>query len=90
MRGCRHGKDGPAEGAGAIGSTVWDITKEVERHRKIITQLDAAGMDNSDAQLLLSRLENALIVYLNEREKLRAEVAKIEGGSSQGLPPTDR
>jgi hypothetical protein len=69
---------------------VWDITEEVERHRKIITRLDAVGMDNSDAQLLLSRLKNALVVYLNEREKLRADIEKLEGGNSQGFPPTDR
>jgi hypothetical protein len=57
---------------------VWDVTEEVARHQKVITQLDAAGMDTSEAQLLLSRLENLLIIYLQEREKMRAEIAKLD------------
>jgi len=65
---------------------VWDVTEEVARHRKVISQLDAAGMDNSDVQLLLSRLESLLIVYLQERDRLRAAVTKLGGGSSQGSP----
>ena len=69
---------------------VWDVTEEVARHRKVISKLDAAGMDNSDVQLLLSRLENLLIVYLQERDRLRAELAKLEGGSSQGSPSSGR
>jgi hypothetical protein len=68
---------------------VWDITEEVAHQRKVITQLDAAGMDTNDAQLLVSRLENLLIIYLQEREKLRAEVAKLDG-SSQEPPPSDQ
>jgi hypothetical protein len=66
---------------------VWHVSEELARNRKIISQLDAAGMDTNDVQLLVSRLENLLIVYLQDREKLRAEVAKLEGGSSQGPPP---
>jgi hypothetical protein len=68
---------------------VWDVTEEVARHQKVITQLDAAGMDTSETQLLLSRLENLLIIYLQEREKMRAEAAKLDG-SSQGPPSSDR
>jgi hypothetical protein len=56
---------------------VWDVTEEVARQRKVITQLDAVGMDTSDAQLLLSRRENLLIILLQEREKMRTEVAKL-------------
>jgi hypothetical protein len=67
---------------------VWDLTEEVARQRRVITQLDAVGMDNSEAQLLVSRLEKLLIIYLQEQEKLRAEVAKLDGGSSQGPPPS--
>jgi hypothetical protein len=63
---------------------VWDVTQEVARNQKVITQLDAVGMDTNDAQLLLSRLENLLIVLLQEREKLRAKL----DGSSQGPPPS--
>jgi hypothetical protein len=69
---------------------VWDLTQEVDRHRQTIIQIDAAGMDNSDVQLTLSRLENLLIIYLQERAKLHAEIAKLERGSSQGSPPPDQ
>ena len=65
---------------------VWDITEQVGRQRKVIAQLDAAGMDTNDAQLWVSRLENLLIIYLQEREKLRAELAKIDGSSQGGSP----
>jgi hypothetical protein len=37
----------------------------------------------------ITRLETLLIVYLQESEKLQAEVAKLDW-SSQGLPPSDR
>jgi hypothetical protein len=69
---------------------VWDVTEEVARHRKVISELDAAGMDNSDVQLMISRLENLLILYLQERDRLRAELAKLGGGSSQGSPSSGR
>jgi hypothetical protein len=69
---------------------VWHVTEELDRNRKAISQLDAAGMDTNDAQLLVSRLENLLIVYLQDRERLRAEAAKLDGGSSQGPPSSDR
>jgi hypothetical protein len=68
---------------------VWDVTEQVARQRKVITQLNEVGMDTNDAQLLVSRLENLLILYLQDRERLRAEVAKLEGGSSQGPPSSD-
>jgi hypothetical protein len=69
---------------------IWDITQEVDRHRAIINQLNEAEMDNSNAQLTLSRLEDLLIIYLQEREKLHVEVAKLVGGSSQEPLPSDR
>jgi hypothetical protein len=65
---------------------VRDVTQEVSRQRS--AQLDAVGMDTNEPQLLVSRLENLLIIYLQEREKLRAEIAKLEG-SSRGPPPSD-
>jgi hypothetical protein len=65
---------------------VWHVSEELARNRKVISQLDAAGMDTNDVQLLVSRLENLLIVYLQDREKLRAEAAKLEGGPSQEPP----
>jgi hypothetical protein len=67
---------------------VWDLSEQLARQRKVIGQLDEAGMDTNEAQLLVSRLENMLIRYLQEREKMRAEVAKLDK-SSQGPPPSD-
>jgi hypothetical protein len=61
---------------------VWDITQQVNNQRDVIGQLDAAGMDTNEPQLLVSRLENLLIRYLQEREKLRAELTQLDGGST--------
>jgi hypothetical protein len=69
---------------------VWDVTQQVTRQRDAITQLNAVGMDTNDAQLLLSRMENLLIHYLQMREKLRADLTKLDGGSAQGPQPPDR
>lgn len=66
---------------------VWDVTQEVTRQKKVITQLDAASMDTDGAQLLLSRLENLLIVYLQEREKLREKLAKLDGSTQEPEQP---
>jgi hypothetical protein len=66
---------------------VWDVTEEVARQQKVITQLNAVDMDTNDAQLLLSRLENLLIVYLQEREKLREKLAKPENSTEEPQPP---
>ena len=68
---------------------VWDVTEQVNRQRQAISQLEAAGMDTNDAQLLLSRFENLLIVYLQKRERLRDELAKLEG-PTQEPKPSDR
>ena len=66
---------------------VWDVTEEVNRQRKVIIQLDAAGMDTNEPQLLLSRLENLMIFYLQEREKLRAELVKLDDSTQDPEPP---
>ena len=66
---------------------VWDVTEEITRHRKIITKLDAAGMDTNDAQLLLSRFENLLIIYLQEQQRLREESAKLDEPTQEPKPP---
>jgi hypothetical protein len=66
---------------------VWDVTEEVNRQRKVIIQLDAAGMDTTEPQLLLSRLENLMIFYLQEREKLRAELVKLDDSTQEPEPP---
>jgi hypothetical protein len=69
---------------------VWDVTQEVTRQRSVIIQLDAVGMDTNEPQLLLARLENLLIHYLHVRAKLRGELTKLDGGSTQEPGPPDR
>ena len=69
---------------------VWDVTQQVTNQRNVIGQLDAVGMDTNEPQLLLSRLENLLIHYLQEREKLREELTRLDGGSTQELKQPDR
>jgi hypothetical protein len=60
---------------------VWDVSQQVANQRNVVAQLNAAGMDTNEPQLLISRLENLLLRYLQEREKLRASLAKLDGSS---------
>jgi hypothetical protein len=69
---------------------VWEVTQQVTNQRSVIGQLDAVGMDTNEPQLLLSRLENLLIHYLQSREKLREELTKLGAGSTQQAKPADR
>jgi hypothetical protein len=69
---------------------VWDVTQQVTNQRGVIAQLNAVGMDTNEPQLLLSRLENLLIHYLQTREKLREELTKLDGGSTQEPKLPDR
>jgi hypothetical protein len=66
---------------------VWDVTEEITRHRKIITQLEAVGMDTNDAQLLLSRFESLLIIYLQKQQRLREELAKLDEPTQEPESP---
>jgi len=69
---------------------VWDVTQQVTNQRSVIAQLDAVGMDTNEPQLLLSRLENLLIQYLQTRERLREQLTKLDGGSTPEPKPPDR
>ena len=69
---------------------VWDVTQQVTYQRNVVGQLDAAGMDTNEPQLLLSRLENLLIRYLQTRERLREELTKLDGRYTQEPKPPDR
>jgi hypothetical protein len=60
-----------------LDQQVWHATEQVARQRKVLTDLDKKGVDTNESQLLLSRLENLLIYHLQEREKLRAELADL-------------
>ena len=66
---------------------VWNLTQEVTRQRNVIIQLEAASMDTNEPQLLLSRLENLLIIYLQDREKLREKIAQLDGSTHEPKPP---
>ena len=66
---------------------VWDVTQQVANQRSVVAQLQAAGMDTNAPQLLISRLENLLIQYLQDQEKLRAELAKLDGPTQEPKPP---
>jgi hypothetical protein len=68
---------------------VWDVTQQVNNQRNVVAKLRAVEMDTNEPQLLISRLENLLIHYLQEREKLRNDIAKLDGGSTQGPQPPD-
>ena len=64
-------------------------TELIGRQRKMLADLDGKGVDNGSLQIMLNGLENMLIVHLEQREKLRAELAKLEQ-SNQGPQPSGR
>jgi hypothetical protein len=58
------------------------ISSEMEmiaRRRKMLAELDAKEVDTDTIQIMIVGLENLLISHLQEREKLRAELAQLEG-----------
>ena len=56
----------------------------IARQRKVLAELDCKEVDNDAIQIMLVGLENLLVVHLQEREQLRADLAEIKGGSSHG------
>jgi hypothetical protein len=58
--------------------------------RKVLADLDAKEVDNEAIQIMLVGLENLLVVHLQEREKLRTDLANMDGGLTQELKPPDR
>jgi hypothetical protein len=54
-----------------------------------LADLSGNGMDNDPIRIMLVGLENMLVVHLQEREKLRGEIAKLDS-STQGPQPSDR
>jgi hypothetical protein len=61
----------------------------IARQRKVLAELDRKEVDNDALQIMLMGLENLLIAHLQEREKLRAMLAKLEG-PTQGPERPDR
>jgi hypothetical protein len=64
-------------------------TELIASQRKVLADLSGKGVDNDAIQIMLVGLENLLVVHLQEREKLRGEIAKLDR-SSQGPQPSDR
>jgi hypothetical protein len=54
-------------------------TEPIARQRKKSRRTDGSGVDTDAMQSMVVGLENQLIFHLHEREKLRAELAKLEG-----------
>ena len=53
----------------------------IARQRKMLAELDAKEVDTDAIQIMLVGLENLLAFHLQEREKLRAELARLDGSS---------
>jgi hypothetical protein len=51
----------------------------ITRHRNILAEVSRKGVDGDTIQIMLSQLENQLILQMQEREKLRAELAGLNG-----------
>jgi len=53
----------------------------IARQRKMLAELDAKEVDTDAIQIMLVGLENLLTFHLQEREKLRAELVRLDGSS---------
>jgi len=53
----------------------------IARQRKMLAELDAKEVDTDAIQIMLVGLENLLTFHLQEREKFRAELARLDGSS---------
>ena len=53
----------------------------IARQRKMLAKLDAKEVDTGAIQIMLVGLENLLAFHLQEREKLRAELARLDGSN---------
>ena len=62
----------------------------IARQQKLLADLDRKEVDSDVIQIMLVGLENLLAVHLQERERLRADLAKLAGGSSQGSEQSGR
>jgi hypothetical protein len=51
----------------------------IARQQKILAELDGKGVDTDAIQIMVTGLEDLLIFHLQEREKLRDELARLNG-----------
>jgi uncharacterized protein (DUF3084 family) len=63
-----------------VGQQLGQEIQQVTRQR-LLTDLAAKGVEIEPANMRLGRLETILIIRLQEREKLRVELASLTGSS---------
>ena len=61
-----------------VEEQVWHDMDLIARQRKILAELDE-GVDIDAIKIMLVEMENLLDINLQEREKLRAELARLDG-----------
>jgi hypothetical protein len=52
-------------------------TEMITRQRKMLAEIDAREADTDAIKIMLDSLENLLVLHLQQREKLRAELVKL-------------
>src|SRR4051812_4452519 len=68
-----------------VEQQISDDMELIARQRRMLAALDGKSVDNTSLQIMLGSLENLLVFHLQEREKLRAELAKLEGPNEGSL-----
>jgi hypothetical protein len=51
----------------------------IRQHQNILAEFARTEVDGETMQILLTQLEERLVFQLQERERLRAEVARLNG-----------
>jgi hypothetical protein len=64
-----------------VEQQVSNETEMIARQRKMLAELHANEVDTDAIQIMLASLENLLVLHLQEREKLRAALAKLDGSN---------
>jgi hypothetical protein len=66
---------------GASSQSIAGGTELITRQRKLRAALDAKEVDKDAIQILLVGLESLLMLRLQERERLRADLASLDGST---------
>jgi hypothetical protein len=70
-----------------VEQRISDDMELIARQRRTLAALAGNGVDNDAIQIMLVGLENLLVVHLQEREKLRTQLAELDGLTSDPKPP---
>jgi len=70
-----------------VESQIASGTELITRQRKLLAALDAKEVDRDAIQILLASLESSLMLHLQARERLRAEIAKLVGSTQKPKSP---